>query len=231
MGPISVHNGQRLTSATAYLASVPPNLTILSNTLISNIIFDGTKAIGVKAISGTCFYGKREIIISGGAINTPQLLLLSGVGPVEELQKHSIPVTKDLPMVGQNLQDHCFASIGIAMRSEGNPEIMQSPSPMGWAKLPTVLKSSEYHNLPLETQEFLLQPTTPIFEVCTVSINPRVSTFQPLTNINKAHTGRFSLLHSWSFNKFSRCHMSHYEPSKSWYCNSSVQQCSRCANY
>jgi choline dehydrogenase-like flavoprotein len=195
MGATSIYKGQRLTSATAYLANAPPNLTIIPDTLVSNVLFDGNKAIGVRAISGACFYGSKEVIISGGAINTPQLLLLSGIGPVEELQKHSIPVIKDLPMVGNNLQDHCFASIGIAVKSEGEPEIRQSPSPMGWAKLPSILESVEYRNLPLETREFLLKTTTPIFEICTVSTYPSIDTIRLLTNLNEAYASRFSFIH------------------------------------
>jgi choline dehydrogenase-like flavoprotein len=168
MAPLSIHQGKRLTSATAYLTNAPPNLTIISSTLVANIIFEGKKAVGVKSTSGISYHARKEVIISGGSINTPQLLLLSGVGPKAELEKHDIPIVHDLPMVGQNLQDHCFSSIGIAIQKDVGTDELQSPSPMGWSKLPAVLTSPEFKALPTETKDFLTKPTTPHYEICSV---------------------------------------------------------------
>jgi choline dehydrogenase-like flavoprotein len=141
---------------------------VISNTLVANVLFEGKRAVGVKSTSGISFHARKEVIISGGAINTPQLLLLSGLGPKAELEKYNIPIVQDLPVVGQNLQDHCFAAIGIAMKKDADFNELQSPSPMGWSKLPSILSSPEYETLPMETKNFLMKPATPHFEVSTV---------------------------------------------------------------
>ncbi|KAK8082144.1 FAD/NAD(P)-binding protein [Apiospora saccharicola] len=105
------------------------------------IIFKQGVAVGVKVTSGPRFRARKEVIISGGAINSPQLLLLSGLGPEQELRKHGIPRVLDLPQIGRNLQDHCFSTAGIVIEkgSATTPPLQQSPSPMGWFQLPAVL--------------------------------------------------------------------------------------------
>ena len=120
-------------------------------------------------------------VISGGALNTPQILMLSGIGPVEELKRHKIPVLHDLPMVGQNLEDHCFSPIGVSLKKNENTigEI-QSPSPMGWFKLPSVLSSCEYRDISPRMKEFLDKPTVPIFEISTVC--DRTATYSEFSN-------------------------------------------------
>jgi len=111
-------------------------------------------------------------VVSGGALNTPQILMLSGIGPKEELKKHGIGVVHDLPMVGQNLEDHCFSPIGISLeQNENTIGGTQSPSPMGWFKLPSVLSSQEYRGLSPRMKRFLHKPTVPIFEISTVCDN------------------------------------------------------------
>jgi len=101
--------------------------------------------------------------------------MLSGVGPHEELAKHSIPMIHDLPMLGKNLQDHCFSPIGIVMKGSGNPPanepLYQSPTPMGWFKLPAVLDSDEFASLPEEKKKFLQTSTVPSFEIATVCLS------------------------------------------------------------
>ena len=101
----------------------PERLKIVLNALVTRVLFDGQKrAIGVEYLRGerlyrasanvnpepaqpATMYAAREVILAGGAFNTPQLLMLSGVGPSEELDKHGIPVVHPLPGVGKNLQD------------------------------------------------------------------------------------------------------------------------------
>jgi choline dehydrogenase len=107
----NVHRGRRLSAARAYLHPVMrrPNLTVRTRAFATQILFDGTRAVGVKYRRGRGraqeAYGK-EIILCGGAINTPQLLQLSGVGNAGELRALDIDVVADLPGVGENLQDH-----------------------------------------------------------------------------------------------------------------------------
>ncbi|NOX50476.1 MAG: hypothetical protein GXP16_08070 [Gammaproteobacteria bacterium] len=85
------------------------NLKIMTNALVTRILFDGKKAVGVEvSCNGEKVTEKahREIILSGGSINSPQLLMLSGVGPAQHLNNMGIEVVHDLPGVGQNLQEH-----------------------------------------------------------------------------------------------------------------------------
>ena len=101
--------GRRSSSATGYLrpAQKRPNLRVLVNTLATGITFAGRRAAGVRTTDGT-FSAAREVIVAGGAFNSPQLLQLSGIGPAALLQRCGIPVVADLP-VGEGLQDHYYA--------------------------------------------------------------------------------------------------------------------------
>ena len=111
---INAGNGRRMSAATAYLEPVAgrPNLTILTNALALRVTMDGTRASGVDAlIDGEPVHiaVEREIILSAGAIKTPQILMLSGIGPADDLALHGTPVIKDAPNVGANLQNHvCY---------------------------------------------------------------------------------------------------------------------------
>jgi choline dehydrogenase len=108
---MTVRDGTRCSAAKAYLypARKRANLQIVQHALATRIVFDGTRAVGVDYIRAgkTCTaYASREVILSGGPINSVQLLKLSGIGPAAELQSHGIKVIADRPGVGANLQDH-----------------------------------------------------------------------------------------------------------------------------
>ncbi|KAE9368323.1 GMC oxidoreductase [Stipitochalara longipes BDJ] len=170
MGSVCIYKGQRLTASSAYLSSPPPNITILPHASVAKILIKGKIATGVELVSSRRFLARKEVIVCGGALNSPQILMLSGVGPREELQKHGIPLIHELQMVGKNLQDHCFSSVGIVMKlDENSPESadQQSPTPMGWFKIPTVLSSKEHENLPKRLKSFLDMPTVPTVEIAT----------------------------------------------------------------
>jgi len=100
--------GRRCSTATGYLRPVEkrPNLAVEVNTLVTKVLFEGRKALGVQ-IGDRTVRARREVILSGGAFNSPQLLQLSGVGPGGLLQRLGIPVVQDLP-VGEGLQDHYY---------------------------------------------------------------------------------------------------------------------------
>lgn len=104
-------DGLRMSTARAYLkpARKRPNLTVISHAHATRILFEGGKAIGVefrrKGMPETAHAG-REVILSAGAVNSPQLLMLSGVGEAQALQQHGIEVRLDQPNVGRHLQDH-----------------------------------------------------------------------------------------------------------------------------
>lgn len=104
MASVCIYRGQRVTAANAYLSHKHPNLTIVTDALVAKVFFEGKRAIGVKTNDGREFMAHKEVVLSGGALNTPQILLLSGIGPADELAKHGVPVVLDLPNVGKNLQ-------------------------------------------------------------------------------------------------------------------------------
>ncbi|HSO07840.1 MAG TPA: choline dehydrogenase [Pelomicrobium sp.] len=104
-------DGERCSSARAYLrpAEGRANLTVLTGALAARIVLDGRRATGVEYLQGgerRRVDARREVILSGGAINSPQLLLLSGIGPGAALRELGIPVFHDAPEVGRGLQDH-----------------------------------------------------------------------------------------------------------------------------
>jgi choline dehydrogenase len=109
--PVTQRRGRRWSAADAYLrpALRRPNLTVATSAQATRVLFDGRRTVGVAYRQGAddkiarC---AREVILSGGAINSPQLLLLSGIGPSDELAKHRIKPVHELPGVGLNLQDH-----------------------------------------------------------------------------------------------------------------------------
>lgn len=80
---------------------------VVTNSMVRKIILDGTKAVGVELASGHIVMAKKEVILSCGSIRTPQVLMLSGIGPKHELEKHGIEQLIDSPEVGQNFHDHC----------------------------------------------------------------------------------------------------------------------------
>lgn len=107
----NIHNGRRLSAAQAYLRPVRgrKNLSLRTRTFVTGIAFEGRRAVGVDIVrrgGGTERIEGGEIILAGGAINTPQLLQLSGVGRASDLDALGIPAVADLPGVGANLQDH-----------------------------------------------------------------------------------------------------------------------------
>lgn len=113
---VSQKNGKRHSAAAAFLkpALNRPNLTVRTGAHTTRVLFEGTRAVGVEFVieqRRELVRATREVLLCGGAINSPQLLLLSGIGPAESLRALDIPVITDLPGVGQNLQDH--ALIGV----------------------------------------------------------------------------------------------------------------------
>jgi choline dehydrogenase len=124
VGPRPLNNvdGVRMSTALTYLSMARHrlNLTIRADVLVHKILFEGDRAIGVQADSGVEVFSVfgNDIILSGGAINSPQLLMLSGIGPADHLKEIGIPVVKDMKGVGKNLRDHpaCFMMFKNNMR-------------------------------------------------------------------------------------------------------------------
>jgi choline dehydrogenase/4-pyridoxate dehydrogenase len=115
----TIRNGRRCSAAVAYLrpALSRANLAVAVNALATRILFDGTRATGVEYRSDgaqSTAHAAREVILAGGVVNSPQLLMLSGVGDPDALRRHGIEVRVPLPGVGRNLQDHI--SVGLSYR-------------------------------------------------------------------------------------------------------------------
>ncbi|GAB3540103.1 GMC family oxidoreductase [Spirosoma fluminis] len=113
----TIKNGRRHSAATAFLkpALNRPNLTVITYAHTTRILIQNDKAIGVEFITGKNqtqqARAAKEVILSAGAFHSPQLLMLSGIGPADTLRSAGIAVKKDLPGVGQNLQDHVFTGV------------------------------------------------------------------------------------------------------------------------
>ena len=108
--PLNIRNGRRIGSAMGYLipAMSRPNFQIIGGATVYRVLFEGRRAVGVEAnVNGQLVtFRAQEIILAGGTFRTPQLLMLSGIGPAGHLRTHGIDVLQDLPGVGQNMQDH-----------------------------------------------------------------------------------------------------------------------------
>ncbi len=108
-------DGRRWSAADAYLhpAGARPNLTVQTDALATSVVVEGGRAAGVRYLHRGAEHIARaeaEVILSGGAVNSPQLLMLSGIGPADHLREHGIGVVADSPGVGANLSDHPIVS-------------------------------------------------------------------------------------------------------------------------
>ena len=119
--PRNVRDGSRIDAATAYLAPVRsrPNLSIIGNCLVRRIVWDGARAAGVEyeTSEGLSTVEAGEIILASGALGSPHLLMLSGVGPPDALRRHGIDVVADLPGVGANASDHPVAPVSLRVKA------------------------------------------------------------------------------------------------------------------
>ena len=121
-GEITVdRRGRRANAARAYLHPVRhrPNLDVAQGALTTRVLLAGRRAVGIEIVHGNetrQVYAEREVILSGGTFNSPQLLLLSGIGSGDELRAHGIRVQADLPGVGRNLSEHLRAGLQFATR-------------------------------------------------------------------------------------------------------------------
>lgn len=129
-------DGQRCSNAHAYLRSAESrsNLAILTDAHATRILFENPRVVGVRVFRNRKYEdvgARREVILSAGAFQSPQLLMLSGIGPREELAKHGIDLLHELPGVGQNLQDH----LDVFVETRAKSRVGYSFHPREWPRL------------------------------------------------------------------------------------------------
>ena len=132
VGPIPMNNpeGVRMSTALTFLSAVRHklNLTVKANVVVRRILFEGKRAVGVEVESGGEVFQVEsdQIVLSAGAMASPQILMLSGVGPADHLREMGIPVVHELPGVGQNLRDHPIVALICDVR-EDHPQDPLAP--------------------------------------------------------------------------------------------------------
>ena len=133
---ITTHNGQRISTSRAYLRPVMSrkNLTVIMNAHVTRILFEGKRASGVeykKSGNLNQVNAKREVVLSSGAVNSPQLLQLSGIGPESVLKEANVSVVHHSPAVGKNLQDH----LGVSYFYKSKVRTLNDQLRPWWGKL------------------------------------------------------------------------------------------------
>ncbi|KAF4955977.1 hypothetical protein FGADI_4150 [Fusarium gaditjirri] len=182
----------RRSTANDLLEPKPENLTVLTDSTVQKVLLEGNKAVGVE-VNGKKYLASKEVILSAGALNTPKILMHSGIGPKSQLDQFNIPVVKDVPRVGQGLRDHMFTPLvytrkpGDTARDTfyGDQKAMDDALQqwrrngtgpwakfacelgIGWFKLDKLVKSDEFKALPAGEQEFLMKETVPHYEILT----------------------------------------------------------------
>ena len=135
---LTVRNARRCSAAVAYLrpAMTRPNLTVLTRVQVNRILIENKRAVGVEYHSGGGVkqsYASSEILLTSGAIGTPKLMMLSGIGPAAHLSSVGIDCVHDLPGVGENLNDHFGIDIVAELNGHYSLDKYQKPHWMLWA--------------------------------------------------------------------------------------------------
>ena len=113
--PLNIQDGHRVGTALGYVIPMMsrPNARVIGNAMVLRVLFDGTRVTGVEALvdGKPTTFRSDLVVIAAGALKTPQVLMLSGIGPAAHLREHGIPVVADLAAVGQNLMDHSVCHV------------------------------------------------------------------------------------------------------------------------
>ncbi|KAI0838808.1 GMC oxidoreductase [Hypoxylon sp. FL0890] len=216
----SCYKGLRSTAADLVRPG-PDNLTVLSSSPVQRVILEGKKAIGVES-NGKKYFASKEVVICAGALDSPKILMHSGIGPAEQLSKYQIPVIQDIGAVGQGLRDHLFVPL-IHSRKEtsatrasfySDPKAMDEAleqwkkdgtgpwskyaceGGIGWFKFDDLANMQEFKDLPANEQRFLLLDTIPHYEIFTHLPFHMIAPELPTYN--------YSCLIVWYFNAQSR---------------------------
>lgn len=153
VGPLPVNNqdGVRFNTALAYIDPVESrsNLTVRDEAVVQRILFEGTRAVGLEVMSGGAvekMYGD-EIVLSAGAVKSPHLLMLSGIGPAASLREQGIPILQDSPNVGRRFTDHCTMHVGIGVAKRVNPPLSPTRSSLAEAGLHYTSEAGEHSDM------------------------------------------------------------------------------------
>jgi choline dehydrogenase-like flavoprotein len=163
---LTQRNGKRWSTADGYLhpAAGRANLEVRACTYVERIVFEGNRAVGVELVHEgvrETVHAEREVIVSAGAFQSPVLLMLSGIGPADDLGIFGIPVREDLP-VGENLQDHCMVNVNYLTSGPGLFGIF---TPDNFALLETEGRGPLTSNYPEAGGFFRTQPDLPAPDV------------------------------------------------------------------
>ncbi|KAF7118432.1 hypothetical protein CNMCM5793_007949 [Aspergillus hiratsukae] len=187
----SAHKGLR-TTAVDLLSDGPDNLFIVTDSPVQRVILEGKTAIGVQT-NRNRYLAAKEVILSAGSLDTPKILMHSGIGPANDLARFNIPVIQDLPAIGRGLRDHFFVPIILARNPASNDRntFFQDQTAMtaamkqwekdgtgpwaryacqlgvGWLKSEPVTSSAEFNSLAPSIQDFLNRETIPHYEILT----------------------------------------------------------------
>ena len=128
---VTQRRGRRWSAADGYLrpARRRDNLAVRCDTTVTRVVIEQARATGVEYLADghrTVIRAEREVILAGGAINSPQLLMLSGIGPIDQLREHGLPVVHNASEVGQNLRDHLVAALVVDAPGGGTLEEARS---------------------------------------------------------------------------------------------------------
>ncbi|KAI4114978.1 MAG: hypothetical protein LQ345_004335 [Seirophora villosa] len=200
----TTHNGRRATASGAFLSQRPDNLHVMTDAAVTKVVFQGKKATAIevngKKISPGLVSARKEVILSAGAVDTPKLLLLSGVGPASDLQKLGIPVTQNLPAIGKNLRDRLFIELVTIQKPDshhrsaymGSPEQMAEarkqwatdqtgplasyfmPQMIGFIRSDDILASEAFSKLSALNRSGLSGRTKPTYEIISQAPSPSV---------------------------------------------------------
>lgn len=143
----TTRGNRRCSAAVGYLRPVMgrANLTVITGALVQRIVIEGNRAVGVEySVGGGSIIARAEseVIVTSGAIGSPKLMMLSGIGPAAHLRAHGIPVVQDLPGVGQNLNDHFGIDIVAELKGHESLDKYNKPHWAAWAGMQYLLFNS-----------------------------------------------------------------------------------------
>ncbi len=197
VGASTAYKGLRSTAADA-LVDPPDNLKILTDKEVARVVFDGTKAIGVETVDSERFFANKEVVLSCGSLDTPRILMHSGIGPKDQLDNFKIPIVYANPRVGQGMRDHHHISLSYQLAEHTtdrqnyykNKDLQTTARErwekdgtgplaelgvalgLGFLKSENIYKSQEFQSLPGETQNHLKKPTVPLWEFLLNGVSP-----------------------------------------------------------